>query len=376
MLLIQRDMFRRLVVGAALTTMTLGLAELLATTQPLTNYLAAGALTPREYALALLCALPTIIYLAGAVTSAAALSYLYHEWARHHQIVALRMAGLSDRAIAAPAIAAGVVAAAIVASMSLYFVPVSARVVSDIRYAALKRLTLEVLQPGQMQSITPEYSIWFRGRTEAGILQEVVVIDGRKPDHPSYVFASRGYVVPPAERGSEPALLLADGTQMVVDEGSREVKFVSLQHLVIPLMSLAGARNGHGFFEEHIGALLDPPPDIRADRNSFAAWLEEGHRRIIMPLLALSYTIFALGVMLRGDPRSRAYRVIAIVLGIGLWHALIVVSHSLVANAPEAIPAYYAAALVPALIGGAMLRLWRLRSPALPVASDPDLVPS
>ena len=369
MLLIQRDMFCRLVGAAAVGPVVLGTAELLATTQPLANLFANGVLPFGQYAFALLCALPTIFYLAGPVTSAAAIVYLYREWDRHHQIVALRMIGLTDRAIAAPGIGAAAVAMLMVAAMSLYLVPVSARAISDIRYAALQRFSLEVLVPGQMQSVTPQYSIWFRERSETGILQEVVVVDGRKPEHPAYIFAKRGYTALPGEGGREPALFLESGTQMGRDSENQDVKFISFDHLIVPLADFAAARLWRGFFEEHIGTLLDPPPDVRSDRAAYGEWLEEGHRRIIMPLLAMSYAIFALGALLRGEPRHRSLRAIVIALAVASWHVLIVVSHSLIAQRPEMIPLYYAMALIPGLIGGAMLSV----PPARP--TPPNLGP-
>jgi hypothetical protein len=93
-----------------------------------------------------------------------------------------------------------------------------------------------------------------------------------------------------------------------------------------------------------------------------------------MPLLTLSYTIFALGALLQGEGQRRSFRVVAITLGVGLWHVLIVVSHSLVAHIPEAIPVYYAMALLPALIGSAMLHLPRRRPLPPSTASDRELV--
>jgi len=355
MLLIQRNMLWKLVAVAAVSTAAFGGAQLFLAIQPLIGFLTAGALSPGQFALAVLCAVPVIVYLAGPVTSAAAIAYCYQDWSRHRQIVVLRMAGLSDRAIAAPGIGAGLVATLFVAAMSLYFVPVAARVVTDMRFAALNRHALDFLPPAQMDRVTPELSLWFRERSETGDLQDVMLVDERKPDFPVYVFAKRAYTEVSDDPSDVPRIVLENGSYMNQGDAPKDVRITSFDVLGLPLTGLSMTRNWRGSFEEHIGALLDPPPEIRQDRANYGAWLEEGHRRIIMPLLTLSYAIFVSGMLLRDRLARLDYRMIAMVLGCGLWQALIVVSHSLISRMPETIPLYYAMAMMPGLIGGVLL---------------------
>lgn len=359
--LMQRFMFRRLLAYTAAVALVLAVVVLLTTTPELFALLGQGSIPFGEFLLALLSLMPMVFYLVGPIAVTVAVGFAYHHWSRNNEIVSLQMAGLTNRALAIPGMAAAGVAMLFTASMSLYLLPVAFRHFEDTSYAAAINLTIGALDEGYLQRIAPNLSLSFRKRLGEDVIQDVTILDGRKSGSFTYIFAERGHFVTRAQPEPEQVLLLAKGSYLTRhDQDEEPAKPVDFENLVLPLSSMGSvskSRPWRGFFEEHIDRLLFPPAQIRKVPGDYGQWVAEGHKRIIMPLLCLSYVAFALGMLLQGkNPRTgRILRLIALALGVGLWHGLTVAVHSFVVRVPMMIPLYYLMVVVPAAVGFILL---------------------
>ena len=356
-------MFYQLVVTAGMVALVFGVVVLLVTTPELFSLLAQGALPFSRLMLALATLLPMVFYLVGPIAAVIAVGYCYYQWSRHSEIVMLRAAGLSNLALALPGMTAGVAAMLFTASMSLYLLPVSFRTFEDINYAAGLALTITSLGEGYRQNIAPNLSISFRKRTSAEFVEGVTVWDDRKPDAHITVLAERGHFLVRPKAGTrelEQIIVLDKGSYLEQYINAERARPVVFEDFVVPLARSGGRskiRDWRGFFEEHIGRLLDPPPAIREVPIDYGQWIAEGHKRLLLPLLCLGYAAFALGVMLRGDnPRAgRVWRLLALAGVTALWHGLTVVVHSFIVTHPDLARAYYLMALIPEAIGMALI---------------------
>jgi hypothetical protein len=138
---------------------------------------------------------------------------------------------------------------------------------------------------------------------------------------------------------------------------------VAFQELILPITESAQGsprvREWHGAFEQHIGVLLQPPPDIVQDSNLYGDYVSLGHLRIAAPLSCLGCAIFALGLMLavRYERRSGPMLgTIGALTGVSLWQALLVAAYFAVYHAPSLAPLLYVVAVTPAAIGAPLLR--------------------
>lgn len=378
MTLMQRHMLLRLLAYGGVVTLVFTMVVMLVTTSRLFQLMAQGAMPFGRFCLALTMLLPMELYLEVPLTVTIAVIFAYHEWIRHNEIVALRNAGLTDRALAMPALATAVAALAFTALMSLYLLPISFRVFEDIRYdAGYYNLTTNVLYEGYLQTIAPNLSLSFQKRIASDAIQGVTILDGRKADSFTYIFADRGrFVTEDAKPDPERVIVLEHGSYIVRHSPDEKVTPINFDDLVVPLQTSDNAPRGRqwrGFFEERIDTLLNPPPEVRMNPADYGQWIAEGHKRILMPVLCLSYVLFALGVLLRFHYHrsSGVLHVLGIAAGVAFWHGLFVVTHSLVTRTPSLAPLYYIVAATPAVIGIALLTSVRLgarrrRPPAVP----------
>jgi len=96
-------------------------------------------------------------------------------------------------------------------------------------------------------------------------------------------------------------LVLEAGTHFTRDTAG-EVRRVEFSELAVPLTTADAPvtnQNG-GFYVQPIGSLLNPPPEVRQDRRALAAWVTEGHHRIINPLRCIGVALLLLGVLVPG----------------------------------------------------------------------------
>ncbi len=333
---------------------------LLTSTADLFFVLVQGAVSFRNFLVALGSLLPVVFAQATPIGVTMGVAFAYHQWSQHHEILPLRAAGLPTRSLALPGIAAALVAMIFTASMSLYFLPVSFRTFEDIRFAAAFNLTINAFDEGYLQTLTTGLSMSFQRRIGANEFEGVTVLDGRKRDSFTYIFADRGHLMVESQPRREEVLLLEKGSYIKRDNSDEHPRPVVFQVLSIPISSVKDVplRSWRGFYEEHVNRLIDPPPDVRRTPEIAADWIAEGHHRIISPMLCLSYVVLALGVILRGSYQRQSRQVLrnaglaAIILA---WDSSIGMGHSLVVRIPELLPIMYLQALTPLALGAALL---------------------
>lgn len=362
MTLMLRHMLYRVVGYAGAVSLVLVVVVLLSTTQRMFYLLAEGAITPGQLLEALGLLVPAHIYEVVPLAVTIAIAHAYLRWSQSNEIVSLRMAGLSDWALALPGLGAATAALVLTAAMSLYFVPISFRTFEDIKYAADFNVSLSLLDEGYLQQIAPDLSMSFRRRLRTGEIEGVTILDGRKSGSFTYILAERAALVNRGGADGKRVLVLQNGTYQVRHGSEESVTPVHFEELALPVSGSALAssriREWRGFYEEHIGRLLDPPPEVRADPDEYGEWKAEGHKRLLMPLLCLSYATFALGMMLLASYERHTapiLRIAVVAAGVGAWHGLLIATHSLVVRMPELIPAYYLTAVLPGIAGALML---------------------
>lgn len=356
-------MFREVLVAMAVMSLALAVMVLLGTTPHLFYLLAEGAIPIGPFLMALAVLLPPQLYNFVPFAVTIAVMSAYARYGLNHEIVTLRMFGLSDRALAMPAIASAAIATAFTMSLSVYFVPISIRTFEDIVYAANFDLSLALLDEGYLQQVAPDLSISFRRRISSNHLEGVTILDGRKPNAFTYILADQAELLTPKEENADRVLVLHKGSYQVRSAEEPDSKPIEFAELIIPLSdSPDGAsriRDWRGTYEQPIGRLLDPPANVRADPSAYAFWLVEGHKRIILPLLCLSYALFTVGMLLRGHYQRARQAMLLRAIGIGgavaLWHWLLTAIHASLVSQPALMSGYYLAAAVPGTIGMLLL---------------------
>lgn len=315
----------------------------------------AGALSLGRLLSIWLYILPVIFYHATPEIVSIAIAFRYYQWIENNEVLILRSAGRSNRQISRPGMIVAVLAALFCALNSLCLLPLSWAKLEDIRFAAAANLDVDGLQPGYQQEIAPGISVAFARRGPDGsTLDDIVVLDGRKEHAFTQIWARRGRFV----ESDGAFLLLFDSGAYLVRTATRIKKVVFDTFSVpVPIGAPEGpAQRPHGFYEEPVKQLLNPPMEIRNDPVVLAQWLVEGHRRIINPLLCVGNVVLVLGLLV---PRRQG-------VGLTLMFALAVICALATNTLPDPIismaarninllPVLYLMPTVPAIVGGLLL---------------------
>jgi len=184
-----------------------------------------------------------------------------------------------------------------------------------------------------------------------------VVTQDRKPGDFTFIVAERGQFV---EKNGVYVLVLENGSELT-HRSADDVSRVSFDQLSIPLVEpgrtvMPGAR---GFYEQPIGVLLNPPAAVWRDPVQLAAWLSEGHHRIVNPLRCIGCALLLLGILVPGL-QSYSDLIVRLLLAAALTFAessaatFAVVAAQRHANV---VPLLYLLPMVPSAIGALLLFL-------------------
>jgi len=334
MTLVQRHMFYRLLGHASVAGAIVCLIILLVLVQPLFFLLAEHFVSLRRFLLACLLLAPDPIYRGLPFAISVAIVHDYLRWGRNNEIVSLRMAGMPNQALATPALAAAAAVTVLAAMVSLYISPLASRAIEDIRYGAIFNLSLRLLNEGYLQQIAPDLSISFRKRLGPNEITGVTILDSSKEGEVKYIMAERAELQVLQDPSAKRVLVLSQGNYQVRDSSGQRLAPVVFQKLILPIAESADGsppvREWHGAYEQHIGVLLDPPPDIVQDANLYGDYTSLGHLRIVAPLSCLGCAIFALGLMVAAPYERRSAPILSVVAalgGVALWQGLLITAY-------------------------------------------------
>src|SRR5262249_34053970 len=246
--------------------------------------LSQGALSTGSFLLGMIALLPMTLTAAAPIGMASGVLYCYHNWIRQNEITALRAAGASTFSIALPGVITGLIGMIFTGAMSLYFLPVGFRIFEDIHFRAVRNLNIHTLHEG-FNRLEPGLLLFFTKRLSLALVQDVIIIDERKPD---------AFVVLTAERGefsgtqaSSPVLILNNGERSNSNRLNGPTYTISFETATVSLRAETSGRTWKGFFEEHVTRLLYSEPTMRWNSSNIALSAAEAHRRIVSPLLSL-----------------------------------------------------------------------------------------
>jgi len=301
-----------------------------------------------------------------------AVVYVYNRLISDRELVVLRAAGFSNLRLARPAVALAVLAALFVYLLNIYLLPVSYRQFTDLRLAIRSDYSSILLQEGSFHTLPGPLTIFVRERGGAGLLNGILVHDGRDPDQPVTLMAESGRLVE-TEAGSR--IVLINGNRQQVDRNSRALSFLTFEKYTVDLDLATGvapsgrARNPEEMF---LWELFDPA--LKSNPRGIS-YLAEGHSRVASPLLALALVLASLAVLLSGDFSRRGQNdriVMAIILVITL-ESTGIAAYNLAGDDTRAIPLLYANIVLPILVSlyvlgpGAVKRRRRTRQAAAAV---------
>lgn len=310
--------------------------------------------------------LPSFLGVVLPIASFCAVLFVYHKLIMDSELVVMRAAGLSPLQLARPALLLAAFATLAVYSITLYFLPVSYREFKDLQNSIRSDFSAVLLQEGTFNTISDGITVYVRSRSSDGELRGILVHDNRNPSKPVTMMAERGALVM-SEAG--PRVVMVNGNRQQVEREDGRLSLLYFDRYTVELAQFR--ENVHTRWrqprERFLPELLFPSSE-RRDQRYRNELIAEGHQRLAAPLYSLSFILIALAALLSGEfnRRGRLRRVFVAVACVGVLEGLSLALHDVSTRSLQAIPAMYAAAILPCLASlYVLLRAPRRRMPAL-----------
>jgi len=310
---------------------------------PITDFLwLAMLITPRFITLILpfACVIATI--------------YVYNRLIADRELIVLRAAGLSNFRLARPAFRLALITAIVAYALNIYLLPVSFREFSDLRYSINSDYSSMLLQEGTFNTLPSRFTIFVRERHGAGVLNGILVHDGRDPDEPVTYLAHEGRLVS-TENG--PRLILIEGNRQQISRKDGSISFLQFEKQTLDVNIASGTvpvgrkRKPEEMF---LWELFDP--GLQTDEfygAIYDRYLAEGHSRIVSPMFSLAFVLVALAILLSGDfsRRGQNLRIFSAALVVVVLYSIGIAAFNIASDRIGLAPLLYANIALPIIFG-------------------------
>lgn len=316
--------------------------------------------------------LPNVIRLVLPISAFVATVYVTNRLTNESELVVMQATGFSAFRLARPVFFFGLIVMVMLAILSHILVPAS-RATLAVRSAEIADdFTARFLRDGQFLHPAKGVTLYIRNITENGELRDIFLSDERSQQSSVSYSAKRALL---ARSDNGPKLLMFDGMTQSVDRESRRLSMTRFSDVTYDLGAMFGEAAGvrRGMEELSTLDLLRADPDLIAEvRSSKAAFLEEAHTRIAMPMLPVATSLIGFGTLLLGAfSRFGLWRQILGAIGLLIVVQLINTQGTSLALANAAAwPAVYAAPVIGIIIG--VFTLWLSQRPRR-IRPQPDM---
>ena len=292
-----------------------------------------------------------------------AILYTYHRLTYDSELMVMRAAGLSQRALAAPALVMAFVIVALSYLLSLYLVPLGFSTFKDLQFVIRNTQASVLLQAGEFNTLTSGVTAYVRERGADGDLRGILVHDSREPDRPVTVMAQWGVLLA-GETGPRFVLFEGNRQEIGLDRGELSLLYFERYALDLGVFDNTLGTRWREPGERYLPSLLFPSnsEDDVAYGNELRA---EGHNRIVSPLYGLVLAVIALGAALSGEVNRRGAWVRIAVAGgaVVVFEVIGMALVSVLAERPELTPILYLNVAAALGLGVWVVRVRRWRVP-------------
>lgn len=274
--------------------------------------------------------------------------FIYAKLITDRELVVMRATGLSQFALAKPALILALGTIALSYALHLKLVPESYRAFRDLQWDIRNSVSHVLLKEGEFNNVGKTTTVYIRTRTNDGQLHGILVHDTRDETKPFTLMADRGAMI---DTPTGPRVVMFKGNRQEVDKTTNKLSILYFDRWVYNLA--LGGPQGQRWREPRertLDELFDTPnqANIIGPQN-VGKFIVEAHRRLIAPMLCLSFTIIGLCSLLTGNfgRRTQTARVLAAVGAMVVLQGIILATENVVAKNTDLIPLLYAAVLFP-----------------------------
>ncbi len=275
-------------------------------------------------------ALPRFFEVILPISIMASTLFLYNKMTIDSEIIAMRATGQSSFSLAKPAITLGLLTTIILWVITMWVAPISLTKMHDMRGALKSEFSAFLFKEGVFNQIGRGLTVYIREKHSDGALTGLMIHDTRDPTKPpSTILAKRGIIIS-NENGQQ--VVVFSGTQQEYNPKSTVLQKLDFDRYTIDLPATASKHIRWAEPDERtIHQLLNPDMSNQKDLDNLHEFLVETHRRFTAPLLACTFPLIALTILLLGpvDRRGQTKKIIISVIFIMLLQGLFLTSYNM-----------------------------------------------
>ncbi len=256
---------------------------------------------------------------------AAAVIFVYNRMTMDSELVVIRSSGYTPLALARPALLLAILVTMFLWVMTLWAGPKSLSSMQQLRQVIKAQVSSLLFREGVFNQLGQGLTVYIRERASDGELHGLMIHDTRKVGAPpSTILAKRGLIVGD-EDGQE--VLVYDGSRQEFDSESGTMRRLNFQRYTIDLPDSAPVRQRWKEPEERtITELLRPNLNSPRDVDNLSKFRIEVHKRILGPILAVTFAFVACAALLVGpvERRGQGRRIAGIILTVFIVQGLFI----------------------------------------------------
>lgn len=242
--------------------------------------------------------LPGILAVILPVALLCAVLFTYHRLSFDSEIIVMKAAGLSQRALAVPALIMAVIVTIVTYALTLYLQPLGFRTFKDQQFTIRHNYASVLIREGTFNNVIKDVTVYVRER-RGGELLGILVHDNRQSDKSITVMAERGTLV---QTPSGPRFVMENGNRQERQRGHEQLSLLYFDQYALDLALITESPDTRWREpgERYLQELLFPGDSDAAVfyRNKLRA---EAHKRLVTPFYCIAFVLIALAAILSGE---------------------------------------------------------------------------
>ena len=249
--------------------------------------------------------LPTALAYILPIALFCAILFTYHRLNADRELVVMRSAGLSPRALTAPALMLAGIVTVVLYTITLYLMPAGYRTFKGLQFTIRHDYGSVLLREGVFNTLIGGLTVYVRERKSGGELLGILVHDNRDPERPVTMMAERGALL---QTEDGPRFVLMGGNRHEVEAGpggGLSMLYFDTYALDLGRFAIAPEDRWLKAGERYLHELWFPQDSEEALELYGRDFAPEAHRRLVLPLHAIAFTLIALAAILSGEFNRR-----------------------------------------------------------------------
>lgn len=347
-----RYMIRNLFIACVFITLTLTVVIFLTQSlRFLELVIEAGASSSAFWVLTFL-ALPRFFEVIVPIALVAAVLFTYSRMLSDSEIIVMRTSGASPFALARPAIVLSLLVTVFLIVMTMWVAPKSLSTMQEMRQEVKAQFSALLFREGVFNQVGDGLTLYIRDKGNDGEMRGIMIHDARDADtNPSTIIAKRGSLQID-DGGYE--VIVYEGSRQEFDQNRNVMSRLDFERYGIDLPDSDPVRQRWAQPDERtIFELLKPDMTNERDVRNLREFNLELHKRVLSPLMAVSFTVIGCVALLLGpiNRRGNVKRILTAVVLVVVLQGLFISLYNVARQNDAGLYMLYVVVFAPLLSG-------------------------